>query len=191
MRPANDQPGTDQTTGQTTDQRVSVSEAAALLGLSEDAVRSRLKRGTLRKDKAKDGTVRVVLGEGQPADRPMNNNDRPTTDQATGQTGSRGEAQEELVESLIDQLAYMREQLAEEREARRRADTIIAQLTHANATLAQRVPELEAATEQRDSSVTVTEEGGVGATDLVLRYVVRCCHVDVRVPGFGTRLKLR
>jgi hypothetical protein len=37
----------------------------------------------------------------------------------------------------------MREQLAEEREARRRADTIIAQLTQANATLARRVPEIE------------------------------------------------
>src|SRR5215210_8175366 len=31
-------------------------------------------------------------------------------------------------------------------------------------------------------------ERGVGATDLVLRYVaVRCCYVDVRVPGLGTR----
>ena len=157
MRPANDQPGTDQTTGQTTDQRVSVAEAATLLSLSEDAVRSRLKRGTLRKDKAKDGTVRVIL-ERQPADRPINNADRPTTDQATGKTASRGEAQEELVESLIDQLRYMREQLAEEREARRRADTIIAQLTHANATLAQRVPELEAATEPRESPVSVAED---------------------------------
>jgi hypothetical protein len=164
MRPANDQPGTDQTTGQTTDQRVSVSEAAALLGLSEDAVRSRLKRGTLRKDKAKDGTVRVVLGEGPSADRPMNNNDRPTTDQATDQTGFRGEAQEELVESLLDQLAYMREQLAEEREARRRADTIIAQLSQANATLAQRVPELEAATEPREAPVTSSEEADKGPT---------------------------
>ena len=161
MRPANDQPGTDQTPNQTTDQRLSVSEAAALLGLSEDAVRSRIKRGTLRKEKAKDGTVRVVLGTGQPADRPINDNDRPTTDQATNQTGTRSEAQAELVDSLLDQVSYMREQLAEEREARRRADTIIAQLTHANATLAQRVPELEAPTEQREEP----REGHVTAPD--------------------------
>lgn len=92
----------------------------------------------------------------------MNNSDRPTADQATDQTVIRSEAQEELVESLIDQLAYMREQLAEEREARRRADTIIAQLTHANATLAQRVPELEAATEQREGHVTASEEADKG-----------------------------
>jgi hypothetical protein len=92
----------------------------------------------------------------------MNNSDRPTADQATDQTVSRSEAQEELVESLIDQLAYMREQLAEEREARRRADTIIAQLTHANATLAQRVPELEAATEARESPMTSSGETDEG-----------------------------
>ncbi len=79
-------------------------------------------------------------------------------------TGNRSEAQEELVESLIDQLAYMREQLAEEREARRRADTIIAQLTHANATLAQRVPELEAATEQREGHVTASQEAEKGTS---------------------------
>jgi len=45
---------------------------------------------------------------------------------------------------MQDQIDYLRDQLAEEREARRRADTIIAQLTQANATLAGRVPELEA-----------------------------------------------
>ena len=162
MRPANDQPGSDQTTNQTTnqtaDQRVSVSEAAALLGLSEDAVRSRIKRGTLRKEKAKDGTVRVVLGTGQPTDRPSNGNDRLTTDQAPNQTGTRSEAQAELVDSLLDQVAYMREQLAEEREARRRADTIIAQLSQANAALAQRVPELEAPPEPREGHATAPEQ---------------------------------
>src|SRR5215212_8212586 len=56
----------------TTDRRVSVAEAAVLLDLSEAAVRSRLKRGTLRKEKAKDGTVLVVLGTGASPDRPTN-----------------------------------------------------------------------------------------------------------------------
>ena len=148
MRPANDQTTTDQTT----DQRLSVSEAAALLGLSEDAVRSRLKRGTLRKDKAKDGTVLVVLGEGQPTDRPTNNNDQPTTDQ----TGTRGAAQEDLVESLLDQVAYMREQLAQEREANRENRRLLA------AALERIPPQLEApeepSPERRESSTTPTEE---------------------------------
>ncbi|MBA2712474.1 MAG: type II toxin-antitoxin system VapC family toxin [Rubrobacteraceae bacterium] len=43
-------------------------------------------------------------------------------------------------------------------EARRRADTIIAQLTQANASLAARVPELEAPREQPGDSETVEEE---------------------------------
>jgi DNA-binding Lrp family transcriptional regulator len=135
---------------------LTVSAAAEELGISAEAVRSRVKRGTLGSVKEKS-TVYVLLPE-RPGD------DQTTTehDQTSAQTGARGTAQEELVESLIDQLAYMREQLAEEREARRRADTIIAQLTHANATLANRVPELEASTEQREAHVTASEEADKG-----------------------------
>src|SRR4051812_29867876 len=68
MRPTTDQP----TTNQATEQRVTVPEAATILGLSEDAVRSRLKRGTLAKEKGRDGTVFVVLGSDK-------TNDQPTT----------------------------------------------------------------------------------------------------------------
>jgi excisionase family DNA binding protein len=49
-----------------------------------------------------------------------------------------------LVEDLREQVRYLRSILSEEREARRRADTIIAQLTQANAALTQRIPEIEA-----------------------------------------------
>ncbi len=48
-----------------------------------------------------------------------------------------------------DLVSVLREQLAEEREARRRADTIILNLTQANATLASRVPALQAAADER------------------------------------------
>ena len=60
-------------------------EAAILLGLSEDAVRSRLKRGTLRKEKGADGTVFVVLG-GETGDRPTANGGRHTAAQPTDLT---------------------------------------------------------------------------------------------------------
>jgi len=53
-----------------------------------------------------------------------------------------------LVEDLREQVRYLRSILSEEREARRRADTIIAQLTQANAALTQRIPEIEAPREQ-------------------------------------------
>jgi hypothetical protein len=117
-----------------------VNSAADELGVSTDAVRKRISRGTLRSDR-KDGTVRVWLDDGG--------------------TEAGREAQVDdgaLVEVLKEQAEYLREQLAEEREARRRADTIIAQLTQANASLAARVPELEAPSERRDEPETVEEE---------------------------------
>ena len=121
------------------ERRLTVSDAAQELGISADAVRSRIKRGTV--GSVKEGsTVYVLLPEHPDAART-----RPNDDQTTSRTTpehDRADAQE-LVDSLLDQVAYMREQLAEEREARRRADTIIAQLSQANATLARRVPELE------------------------------------------------
>lgn len=121
------------------ERRLTVSDAAQELGISAEAVRSRIKRGTV--GSVKEGsTVYVLL-----PDHPDAARTRPNDDQTTGRTTpehDRADAQE-LVDSLLDQVAYMREQLAEEREARRRADTIIAQLTQANAALAQRVSEIE------------------------------------------------
>jgi uncharacterized heparinase superfamily protein len=73
-----------------------------------------------------------------------------------------------LVEDLREQVHYLRSILSEEREARRRADTSIAQLTQANAALAASVPELEAPAqgaqeapqEPRESPQTAPEERG-------------------------------
>ena len=71
-----------------------------------------------------------------------------------------------LVEDLREQVRYLRSILSEEREARRRADTIIAQLTQANAFLARRVPELEAPQESREAPQTPAEApGGVGGRE--------------------------
>jgi len=53
-----------------------------------------------------------------------------------------------LVEDLREQVRYLRSILSEEREARRRTDDIIAQLTQANAALTQRITEIEAPREQ-------------------------------------------
>ncbi len=83
MRQTDDQPKTDQPTNR----RVTVPEAVALLGLSEDAVRSRLKRGTLRKEKSPDGTVLVVLGADGRAAR-----QHPTAPDSTRQHRSRKKA---------------------------------------------------------------------------------------------------
>ena len=88
MRPTVDQtnvqPTTDQPTSKTTDQRVTVADAALLLGISEDAVRSRLRRGTLRRETGGDGTVFVVLGTDRPA-----SNQRPTNGWSTDRRSRR------------------------------------------------------------------------------------------------------
>jgi hypothetical protein len=55
-----------------------------------------------------------------------------------------GAIHEELVEELRDRVAYLERQVEEEREARRRADTILAQLSQANAEQARTIRALEA-----------------------------------------------
>ncbi len=113
--------------------RFTVPEAAAVLGISPEAVRARIHRGTLHKEKAPGGTVYVRLDDDQSKSNGSSPDDK-TPDQST------------MEEVLREQVAYLREQLDREREARteerRRQDTIIAQLTQANAALARRVPEL-------------------------------------------------
>jgi hypothetical protein len=117
-----------------------VGDAAQELGISTDAVRKRISRGSLRSDR-ENGHVRVWLD--------------------VGGTEAGREAQvdgEALVEVLQDHISDLRVQLEAEREARRRADTIIAQLTQANAALAAKVPELEAAESREESAEGAAEE---------------------------------
>jgi hypothetical protein len=94
------------------------------LGISADAVRSRIKRGTL-KTVREGGRVFVVLGgadRAQPTNRP-GATDPPTDD-------------------LREQVRYLREQLRREQEAHAEARRIIAGLVH-------RVPAIEAPPDER------------------------------------------
>jgi hypothetical protein len=122
-------------------ERLTVAQAAALLGISEGAVRSRIKRGTLPTMR-EGGTVFVLLGGStSQANQPPN-------------IGVPGD-QSELVNALQDQIRYLREQLDAEREARteerRRHDTIVAQLT-------SRIPAIEAPQEESTNAPESTAE---------------------------------
>jgi hypothetical protein len=122
-------------------ERLTVAQAAAALGITEGAVRSRIKRGTLPTTKER-GTVFVLLGDGtSEANRPPN-------------IGVPGD-QSELIASLQDQVRYLREQLDAEREARteerRRHDTVVAQLT-------SKIPAIEAPQEAAEASAAAAEE---------------------------------
>jgi hypothetical protein len=122
-------------------ERLTVAQAAASLGITEGAVRSRIKRGTLPTAR-EGGTVFVLLGGGtSQANHPPN-------------TGVPSD-QSELIASLQDQVRYLRERLDAEREARteerRRHDTVVAQLT-------SKIPAIEAPQEPTEAAETVEEE---------------------------------
>jgi len=117
-RSGEDQPTTDESSGR----RLSVPEAAEALGISGDAIRSRIKRGTLATVR-EGGRVFVVLGG---SDRP-NAQAQPTS----------VPSEDRLYQEMQARIRYLESQVEEEREALRRADTLLARLM-------DRLPELEA-----------------------------------------------
>jgi len=130
---------------------VDLREAAELLDTSTEAVRKRAARGSLRSDR-QNGRVLVWVDEGR--------------------TEGGREAQvdrEALLEAKDDTISILREQLRLRAEEIQRRDVIISQLTQANAALASRVPELEAAESREDAAeepaeATHTPAPGQGTT---------------------------
>jgi hypothetical protein len=118
--------------------RVTVAEAAIRLGVKEQAIRKRIQRGTLAHDKDEDGRVHVYL-------------DREAGATATG--SDTGMAT--LLQSLQEQIAYLRQESEDWKEEARRKDTIIMSLT-------QRIPELQAPTEPREVFESATQAKGKG-----------------------------
>ena len=128
---------TDQVHPNAAQTRVTVAEAAQLLNLSAEAVRSRVQRGTLPSVKV-DGTVYVLLDVAQT--RP----DVAQTDERVGtQTHLSGD-QTEFIASLQGQIDWLRREVE-------RKDTLLMSLM-------QRIPELEPPPEPREAPVTASEE---------------------------------
>lgn len=125
--------------------RVPVVKAAELLGLTEGAVRQRIKRGTLPIEKAADGSVYVLLD----AELARTNTDNTRTD---------NDYTADLhmtIERLDSEVSFLRSELTTRNEELRRKDHIIAALT-------ERIPELEAPldtpSEPPESAVSPSEE---------------------------------
>jgi hypothetical protein len=131
-------------TGRGTSQRYTVHDAALLLGLSIDAVRKRAERGSLRKEKARDGTVYILL-----------DTDETATGRATGQESTTDEtATSRLVDSLQNQIEYLRQELEVRNEELRRKD-------HLLAAALERIPAIEEASPRPlDGHETPSEEQG-------------------------------
>jgi hypothetical protein len=128
-----------------TSRRLTVQEAAEVLGTSVDAVRMRARRGSLESEKEPDGRVYVWV-DGDSSET------KPGLDAESIALIS---AKDETIEELRDRARYLERRLDQEREARteerRRHDTLLAQLM-------QRIPELEAPQGTRDSHEMVTAE---------------------------------
>src|SRR5215218_9723233 len=134
---------------QTGRRRLTVAEASEVLGVTVEAVRGRIKRRTL--DHERDsGTVYVLLEADQSHDQT-----RPDDDQTSDRL--RPDDHTDITEELRDRISYLERQVEEEREARRRADTILAQLSAANAEQARTIRALEAPQEAPEDAETVEE----------------------------------
>jgi hypothetical protein len=137
---------------------VTVADAAELLGLSTEAVRMRVKRGTLASTKI--GSTVYVLLDG-PDERPnVKPNARPNTG-TNGRPNPRPNVEtapmvanlQEHNADLRDQVEHLRRELDTRNEELRRKDTIIMAMT-------QRIPELEATPETRDDPEAASEGTG-------------------------------
>lgn len=127
-------------------ERYTVQEAARLLGTTVDAVRGRIRRGSLDSMKV-DGAVCVLLDEAsrdRHAEQATRRLGETSSDQGTNPNDRTGE---DLVEDLRDQIAWLRREVE-------RKDTLLMQMAQADAALAARVPELEGPSETRESPET-------------------------------------
>src|SRR5215210_5914983 len=118
-----------------TTRRVTVSEAADIIGISAEAVRMRIRRGTLPSERS-EGTVYVIL-------------DTDRTQRVGNVSGNvSGDRTDELLEALRGQVHDLRDQLQAERQGHAEARRIIAGLV-------ERMPAIEA---PQEASETVEQE---------------------------------
>jgi excisionase family DNA binding protein len=115
--------------------RLTVAQAADVLGISQDAVRKRIARGTIPHDRDESGRVYVYL----PASKTVHK-----TGQDTEQDDATKTVQDAYIRSLEDQIAFLRREVE-------RKDAILLRM-------AESIPQLEAPQERRESPETVEEE---------------------------------
>lgn len=119
---------------------VALPEGAEVLGVSAEAVRKRASRGTLESRKGEDGRVYVRVDDGR----------------TTGGQASRGEP----VEELRDRVRFLERALETEQEGRRRADTIIAQLSQATTEQARTIRAIETPDTTSEATRTQDDQSG-------------------------------
>jgi len=130
--------------------RVTVPEAAHILGIKEESVRKRVSRGTLRSEK--DATGRLLVW----VDGTQTVRDESVDQSVTDRDG--------LLESKDETISILRDQLRLRAEEIQRRDVIISQLTQATSNLTDRLRELEAPADAPEPSQT-GEDGAQEPTE--------------------------
>jgi hypothetical protein len=147
-------PGGDQVGGQGsaqhTSRKLTVAQAADTLGVTVDAIRSRIKRETMEHVR-EEGRVYVILGDDQGETSAGQANDQHSAqyEGIAGHTPPAAGHRDELVEELRDRVRALE-------EANRENRRIIAALT-------SRIPEIETPREARDTPETASE--GASSTE--------------------------
>jgi hypothetical protein len=145
-----------------TRRRVTVPDAARLLGISVEAVRGRIKRDTLEHEKAPDGTVYVLLDADQP---------RPVADQPTNQSTD----QALLIARLENEVQFLREELA-------RKDAVMLSMTEAIKAISP--PAQEEPIQEPQAPQTATEQPGRVGPQTPLRGGAQEAH-EMHMPEAG------
>lgn len=122
-------------------ERLTIQEAAHRLGVSESAVRKRIKRGTLKREKTEDGRVLVYMEPSVPGAEEVRTPERDA-----------------LISEMQQRLARLERELDVRTEEIRRRDTIIMNMTEAMKALSP--PSQEAPPDERESPETVDEQQG-------------------------------
>jgi hypothetical protein len=139
------------------ERRFTVHEAAKVLQITPEAVRSRIQRGTLPKEKGKDGTVYVRLNVDQSRliayrtpDQTRSNHDQSLLENSP------------LIEALRGQVKMLRAELADWKEIVATRDEELRRKDHIIAALTERIPEFEPPSEPRETPETTSEDRGRG-----------------------------
>jgi excisionase family DNA binding protein len=123
--------------GNQSGQRLSVDEAARTLGLSVDAVRKRVQRGTIPYEKDPAGRVTIILDSVEALQDKIRDTPGPQTDRLL-------EAKDETIEELRSRVRYLEE------ESRRKDHLLAAAL--------ERIPAIEAPSDTAEPRSSTEEQ---------------------------------
>jgi hypothetical protein len=132
--------------------RVSVAEAASHLGISQDAVYKRIKRGTIRWEKGEEDKTYVWIEEQDSSTDSLGKSTDNLYDTSTDRSADL------LLDELRDRIRFLEAELDDRKEETRRKDSIIMALT-------QRIPELEAPRETPPDEPGATVAASEGASN--------------------------